>query len=1062
MSKQAMMTEPTRRFALALLLAVAGMALAASQSTAAEYGEDFAFGAAQAPEYGGPTAFPGEVAVWAGTCSLAALETNPGGHGDPPAASPHCIDVGVPNDHSGPWQNVWADGKAPSWRLRPAAEAGGHPDATASFWFSRFDFLYTTPNGSMRTMEVRLPPGVIGNPETTPKCSAKDVAGMPAACPPETQVGVSTDVTRGLSGLMVTTRPIYNVEPRRGNAAEFVIQAAGGESTNIPIVGRAATEDDGSIETAVIQIPTGFPLLATTVTFWGTPWAKENDKWRTPREWVGSPSFANGLQYNGIPHTGLPPELQQSYDLSWGAIKPFFANPTRCLDQAPVTQFRTQSWQQAWSDPNHWVTEDVPADSPVTDCGKLRFNPSISVAAAGARADSPGDYEVELRIPQNTEPPAAVAHDPDNVTGAPAHWASDAGRATAHLKDTVVWMPEGVSMNPSAADGLEACTLEQMAYKGNGFPDPAPIRFENYVDPERKIAVGCPDASKIGVLEIDTPLLADPIPGTVYLAEQDRNPFNSTYAIYLVAESVERGVVVKLAGEVTPDAATGRLKATFTDNPQLPFESFKLQFRRGSRAPLANPPVCGTTVAETALTPWSHPASGAAAKPTSNLAVNVGPDGRPCAATRSARPFTVDFNAGSGDAQAGAYSPFSVRISRQDGQQEMRQLTVKTPKGLAGRLRGIPYCPEEAIAALDSRSGRAELEASSCPVASRVGRVEAGAGAGPAPLYVGGTAYLAGPYNGAPLSLVTVVPAVAGPFDLGLVAVRSAILVDSATAALTVKSDPIPVILEGVPLRVRDIRVHMDRERFTINPTSCLSKAVGLDLLSSDDGATAGQTHFQVDGCAKLGFKPRLTARILDKGRRSTLRSFNPQMRFVVRPRGGDANIGTARVTLPHSIILDQSHIRTVCTRAQRESQTCPQGAIYGYARAWSPLLDEPVEGPVYLQANGGIRPLPDLLADLRGQVNIALQGFIDTARGGRLRNRFTVIPDVPVSRFQLTMRGGRRGLLVNSTDLCLRRERGVSNMHGANGRRAVQRFTVGTRFKGCSKVRAASKKRRR
>lgn len=1051
--------KSTLRIAASVFAFAVALAWAAPTAGAVSiYGEDFGFGDINPPA----PALPGPKALWAGTCDLYG-GADVIGEGDEPAVGERrdCLSFGTPN-LAAPRENLWASGGEPNWRLAPGSAAGAHPTGTAAFWFRRSLDIgadrWPLPAANAREITTILPPGVVGNAGDFPKCDASLVRGKTADCPPETQVGIATILTATQAAPILSVSPVYNVEPRRGKTAEFVISAVA-TLTSVPLIAEANTEDDFGVQVASLEIPTGYPTLAVEVSFWGVPWAASNDRWRVPTGYVKSPvGWVFGVA--NIPLDGLPPELRQSYDPSWGPIKPFFANPTRCLPQPPVTRFRARAWQSVAP----VLNAAVPADAPVDSCGQPGFDPEIEVRAADARADSPGAFDVDLRVPQNNEPPAAVAQNPDDETGAPAHWLSPAGRATAHLKDTVVRMPEGVSINPSAANGLEACSLEQMGYRGNDFPDPSPIRFRNYVDPERKIAVACPDASTIGTLEIQTPLLDEPVPGRVYLAEQNANPFGSTYGIYLVAHSRERNVVVKLAGKVEANAKTGRLKATFKNNPQLPFELFSLQFRRGQRSPLATPAVCGTTKAEARLTPWTEGAGGVAAEPSSDLVVNSGPTGAACATAPGSRPFSPGLAAGSTKAGAGEFSPFVLRLTRPDGAQEIAGLDIQLPKGLSGSLRGIPYCPEAAIAAADANSGRAELATPSCPGASRVGSVKVGAGAGSAPLYVDGQAYLAGPYKGAPLSLVVVVPAVAGPFDLGVEVVRSAIHVNPETAELRVVSDPLPQILEGVPLRVRDIRVVMDREGFTLNPTSCEPMKVGASIRSTSGAVADLSTRFQVDGCDQLGFKPRIGARILNRGRRSTRRSFNPRMRFVVRPRPGDANIGRARVTLPSTIILDQSKLDTACTRAQRSADACPKGSIYGYAKAWSPLLDEPVEGPVYLQANGGVRALPDLLADLRGQVDVALRGFIDTARGGRLRNAFAVVPDVPVTRFQLTMAGGKRGLLVNSTDLCRKRERGFSNLRGANGRRAVQRLRIGKRFKGCGKVirkaRAARKAR--
>jgi hypothetical protein len=345
------------------------------------------------------------------------------------------------------------------------------------------------------------------------------------------------------------------------------------------------------------------------------------------------------------------------------------------------------------------------------------------------------------------------------------------------------------------------------------------------------------------------------------------------------------------------------------------------------------------------------------------------------------------------------------------------------PKGLTAKLAGVPLCPE------------AETASGDCPAASQIGTVNAAVGSGSLPLWVpqpgkAPTAvYLAGLYKGAPYSIVAKVPAQAGPFDLGVVAVRSGIYVDPETAQVTVKSDPLPPILEGIPISYRQVHVEIGRGEFTLNPTSCEAAAVG-STITSNKGATASPSdRFQVGGCGELGFEPRLGLRLFGK----TNRGAHPRLRAVLTMPKSGANIARAAVTLPGSEILDQGHLNNVCTRVQFAARKCPASSVIGHVKATTPLLDKPLEGLVYLGTGYGTK-LPMLVADMKGQIEIVLRGRIDSVRGG-IRTTFETVPDAPVSKFTLTMQGGRKGLLENSTDLCASTNRATVRFDSQNGK---------------------------
>lgn len=1018
---------------LIAVVMVCGAALLAATPASAEYGDNFGI----APAEG--SAFPTASAFWAGACDLASPAT---AAGTAPATRANCLDLGTPNTTAG--TSIFAT--PPAWRLADATAAGSHPDATAAFWLAREPEApgVGAPEGAIRTAEVELPAGFIGDPQAVPFCPAEALRLVPLRCPPQSQVGVATYELNSL-GHYSRTVPLYNVEPRRGVAAEFMFEGSG--LTNLSVTASVRTAGDFGVTTLAERLPVGFPIFSSQVTLWGVPWAASHDLWRAPAGGVPAEEGCSfGSPFCGIPRAGYSGANRQHYNPSWGPIRPLTSNPTRCVHQLGQTVLAIDSWEQPGV--FHSYEASVP---PITECDKPAFDPSLEAAPTTQAADSPSGLGVSIKVPQNDEPPASVAENPDDETGAPAYWKTGAGRATSDLKDSVVTLPEGMSLNPAAANGLEACTTQQIGLLGTEFPMPTPIRFD---DSEPT----CPDASKVGTVTIKTPLLEeeDWPSGVVYLAAQGDNPFHSDYAIYVVAKSPERNLIIKLAGKVEPDPVSGQLKATFSNNPQLPFDEFELHFKGGARAPLATPATCGSFASTATLTPWTadQEAGGSAATVQSPFAVTSSPAGG-CPADPAQRPLSPGFEAGSTNPIAGSYSPFTVRITRPDGNQELDRIDIVTPPGFAARLAGVPYCPEPSIAQAAARTARGDgaLEQSnpSCPAASQVGTTTIGAGAGPSPFYVSGKVYLAGPYKGAPLSLAFVVPAVAGPFDLGVQVVRVALRVNPETAQITAASDPIPQILGGVPLRIRDIRVAIDRGDFALNPTNCEAMAVSGTAVGASGASASLANRFQVDGCQALPFKPKLTLRVLGK----TNRSAKPRLKAVLTTQPGEANISRAQVNLPRSLFLEQNHIRTICTRVQWEEgngngSACPPDSIYGYAKAWTPLLEQPLQGPVYLRANGGVRKLPDVVAALGGQIDIALWGKVDSGKNAGLRNTFEVVPDAPVSRFVLEMKGGSKGLLVNSEDLCSPKaqRKAIVRFLGQNGKVRAFKPTVANHCK--------------
>ena len=852
----------------------------------------------------------------------------------------------------------------------PSVQAGGHPYQSAAYFTLNTVRLGNggfSPAGDSKDVTVDLPPGFTGNPLAGKRCPQSLVVEPAhtesALCNEEMTVGnLDPFIGEPKESLLLSAR-LFNDVPPKGYAAEFTTRLA------FPLQSVLAT----------VNSEDGFGIRLT-----GPNNANFDKIYGVYAGFEGVPQFGNG--------------------------KALLTNPVNCAETRqtqPVVRVNANTFQE----PSQLRETTLPQPA-LSGCESLKFEAEDPATGQGQVA-----FGLQPTSTQGSSPVGAEAHlhiDQGGLT-------DPTGLATPQLKRSAIHFPEGLTLNPSSAAGLAACTEAEIGYRGGGFPMPSPMRFT-------EAQPSCPDASKLGSVEIETPLLDNPLDGTLYLATQEENPFGSLIAVYLVVNDPLSGVIIKLPGEVTPDPQTGQLTATFDNNPQLPFEDLRLNIRGGGpRSQFATPEVCGIYATTGTWTPWSAPESGPPAQTTDSFTVNSG-----CSASPAARPFAPSFQAWTTGTKAGAYSPMMISVDRKDGEQELTRLDFTLPKGLTGKLAGIPYCPDSAIAAAEGKSGKAEQASSSCPAASRLGSVDTAAGVGSEPFHVGGSVYLAGPYKGAPVSTVVITPAVAGPFDLGDVVIRAPLYVDPETAQLTVKSDPIPAILKGIPLKIRSVNINVDRSNFILNPTSCEPMSFSASI-SGGSGATATPSgRFQVGDCKNLAFSPKLQIS-LEGG---TRRNSHPQLIAKLTQPAGQANIGNVSVALPHSEFLDQAHIGTICTRVQFAAKECPAASIYGRAEAVTPLLDQPLKGYVYLRSSN--HKLPDLVAALRGPetqpIEIDLDGRIDSIHGG-LRNTFEMVPDAAVSKFVLRMKGGKKGLLVNSTNICRGKHRATVRMNGQNGK---------------------------
>ncbi|HET9163875.1 MAG TPA: hypothetical protein VFN89_10605 [Solirubrobacterales bacterium] len=866
-------------------------------------------------------------------------------------------------------------------------QAAGHPQIGFTQIIVKNEPPGKTPVGELKTVRVDLPVGLSVNPQATPQCEQATFEANPSSCPAGSSVGKS-EVTASIPPLGIESAPIeatvYNIDPPAGEPARFGFELVG----NFIYLKANVAWDGDFHEGFTIEVPKALPealgeLLGLLTGEHGL-------------------ILKNRLVFNGRSGNGT-----------------FITTPSTCLGPAvPSSPFvhLYSTWLRAdsYEEPNpsfpngsSFFESRIPPKTEPKECGSIPFDPTIGVDPNTSQTDSPSGPSVAVDVP--FKPPSVTEIAQEKTK-----------QAQSNVREAQVTLPPGMGLNPSAASGgLQTCTNAQF---GLG---------------THNEANGCPPGSRIGSVSIDTPPLPDgSLTGSVYVGQQlSRDPTSGQeYRIFVEALSQRYGVFVRLEGKVSADPITGQLTTTFEGRevegiggtkipkglPQVPFSSFTLDFNDGEHAVLTSPGACGPNKATTVMTPWS---GNPAATPSGEFTLTAAPGGGGCPKTLADRPFAPSFAAGTAKPQGGSYSPLHMDIARADGNQELKGVDVTLPPGLTAKLAGVHYCPGPALAAAAASGGADEAAHQSCPDSSLIGHAEVAAGSGPAPIHIQGKVFLAGPYKGAPLSLAVVTPATAGPFDLGTVVVRVALFVDRRTAQVGVQSDPIPHVYGGATLDVRSVAVKIDRKEFSLNPTNCSPFAFSGSLLGGGanpvDPAAFSKTPvsagFQANGCENLGFKPKLFLRLFG----ATRRAKNPKLRAVLLPHAGDANFARVATILPRSLILDQSNLSKVCTRVQFAANECPKNSIYGNARAFTPLLDKPLEGPVYLRSSDN--PLPDLVADLHGQVDVELDSRTDSVHG-HIRNIFDATPDVPVSKLIFILRGGKKGLLVNSRNQCPRK----------------------------------------
>jgi len=791
-------------------------------------------------------------------------------------------------------------------------------------------------------------------------------------CPPLAQAG------------LITVHANYLGDPNYllGTAPVYNVNTAGDEAArftfnvptlNIPIAILVGVRSatDYGLRFTVSGITQNAPLSEVDMTFWGFPASNTHSADRFPTGSISDPAGCPG-QADTSCNAGTP-------ERSPLPVLPFTGNPSVCGRPMP-TNLYVETYQQPG------VFAHGEASYPLTtECERQTFKPFAQARLTTQATDSASGMELEFNIPQ----------------------AQSKAAAPSQLKAAKLVLPPGLTVNPDAADGQTACSDADAKL-------------------HQEVASSCPDSSKVGNFIIESESLPGPLTGSLYFGEPV--PGNQ-YRVYMFADGF--GIHAKLIGKLLPDPHTGRLTTEFSDLPQLPFEKFKMSLFASDRGVFATPINCSIHTIETDLVPW-NPTS-ADQSSLFGLNINEGPNGAACPGP--ARPFNPRLDAGTSNSKAGSFSNFTLKLDRDDGDQFLGDLNFTMPPGLTASLRGIDYCSEAAIAAAAQRLGRAEQAQPSCPASSMIGTTNVAAGPGSHPFHAVGRMYLAGPFKGAPLSLAAITPAIAGPYDYGVVVVRVAIRVDPLDAHVIAVSDTIPSIIGGIPIRMRSIQVNLERPSFMINPTSCQPKAVASQGVGDQGTVADFSSYFQAVDCAELPFKPKMTIRKLGKG--GTGRSKNPRLEFRLRTRPGDANVKWVAVTLARAFSVDQRHLGNICSESELASTKCAGRSAIGTVFTRTPLLDQPLSGKAYaVSGKGG---LPRLAFVLDGQVPLIPRAE-SSSRRGALRTVVPVVPDAPIGDFRLVLYGGKKGYLVNTRSLCARPPVAKVQYVAQNGRRRMQR----------------------
>jgi hypothetical protein len=899
-------------------------------------------------------------------------------------------------------------------------QAGSHPfQMTSTFSLNRTELpnrpTGVTGNGIWigesklvalaKDLHFKLPPGLVGNPTPFPECPmARFLAGYSdGECPAQTAVGVVR-----IEGLV---RGLGRV-PFPFSSPVYVLEPKFGEparfgfvieGTRVILDTAVRSGGDYGVTVSSLNTTQAIEFLGAELTLWGVPGDPRHSHER------GVECLENDF---GLPAT-CPAASEE------GSPPPLLELPTSCTGPLQ-TSLEVNSWQEQGVFSSLAATQPLPA---LDGCDRVPFDPSIGIAPDGREASTPTGLTVSVHVPQ------AVSLTPT-------------GLGEGNVRNTTVALPEGMQISPAAADGLLSCSLSQAGFTG--------VESATGMDTFDVGPTGCASGSKIGTAEVKTPLLSEPLIGGVYLAAQSANPFGSLIAMYLDVENAKEGVAAKIAGEVRLDERTGQIVATFPNAPQLPYEEAKLHFFGGERAPLSTPPLCGSYTGSASVTPWS---SSVPVSASSTFTITSGPNGSPCA---NPRPFQPGFEAGTTSVQAGGYTPMTMTMSRPDADQPLGKLDVVFPPGVSAGLQGVKLCEEPQAASGD------------CPAESEIGQVIASAGLAGDPYSVeGGKAYITGPYAGAPFGVDVVVPAVAGPFNLGTEVVRSKVEVDPTDAHLTVVSDEFPTMLDGIPLQLQHINVTVNRPGFVFNPTNCEPMKLAGQLESSE-GATADvSTPFQVTNCAALSFRPEFKVSTEAKTSRVEGATLRVKLTIPAGAEGTKANVKEVKVSLPKQLPSPLKTLQKACTEKvfAENPANCPNASKVGEAKVSTPVLEGGLSGPAYFVSHGGAK-YPELIMVLTGEngVTVDVHGETLISKQGITTATFSTVPDVPFSTFELTLPKREYPALSANGNLCQAQAAGKllmpTEMIGQNGVKLDQSTKISVT--GCPKGKHVKRGKRR
>jgi hypothetical protein len=862
-------------------------------------------------------------------------------------------------------------------------QAAGHPTAltsTVQFATEEVGPNHTlAPTRDPKDIIIDLPPGLLANPQAVPRCQS----GRTEHCPTDTQVG-SFVLHAGFGGGNISLLgPIVNLTPPGGESAELGLETPLGMFL---LFGRIMRTPEGYTSAIVAS---GLPALGITemeITLWGVPAAAAHNPLRGVTCIGSGSNVSSDCQETGVPDGEEPAA--------------FLTMPSNCSEVPTAV-----AWADNWEEPGHYVQASSTLPT-ITYCERLPFEPEIVMRPETLRPDEPLGADLSIRVPQ---------------------LGNQAIVSTPPLRDATVTLPAGVSINPAVAAGLQACDATgptginiPTGRNAGGEPlEPGELGPGETLSPggEPRLAPGnCPNASIVGTVEASTPLEARPIAGRVYMAtagcggpnqgpctEQDAVD-GTLYHLYIQLGGPNdrhegEGVLLKLEATVQANPATGQLTVRLTDMPPLPLSELNIRLFGGYGALLANPATCGPARTTSALEPWSAPLTPSAA-PSSYYEVAGCPD---------PRPFDPRLLAGSINAAAGAFSPFTLTITRKDGEQNLAALQVRAPQGLSAMLSSVPLCPE------------VRANTGDCPDASRVGGSRVAVGAGSQPLYMPGNVYLTGAYKGAPFGLSIVTSAAAGPLNLGRLVIRARIDIDPQTAALTITSDPLPQIVLGVPLRIQRVSLALDRPHFILNPTNCNEQQITAMIAGTQTALAAVSNRYALGDCKNLTFKPKLTATTSAATTLSNGANLDVRVTLPTTEPGTEANLARIKVALPPQMPTRLTSLQNSCpqTTFAGDPSACPAASVVGVARAQTLVLPGELAGPVYLVSHGR-DVLPSPVVVLQGDgVRLDLLGSTTIAKTGAGSVAFNATPDVPLSQLELFLPAGPHSLLAANTSLC-------------------------------------------